>query len=151
MRDGCTCSCRHCYHPPAVPQPLKCRQQRFISGSSVSHPLIYHAQNTRCGCSDVLSHPFLSYPSFFTPPNTPCGCSDALSHPLVYHPPLGVSVSCTLSPGVHKIPHPPQDTTPGDSISKAQNVITGVCYLVSFTVSEYFIWIHFVVGRSIRI
>ena len=30
--------------------------------------------------------------------------------------------------------HPPQDTTPGDNISKSQNVITGVCYLASVTV-----------------
>ena len=30
----------------------------------------------------------------------------------------------------HKIPHPPQDTTPGDHIFKRSNVSPGVCYLV---------------------
>ena len=73
-------------------------------------------------------------PAFITHPNTPCGCSDVLSHPLVYHTRLGPSASCTLSPGVHKISPPPQDTTPGNDIVKSQNVITGVCYVVSVTV-----------------
>lgn len=94
------------------------------SGSTVSHPKT-HAVSLRTCCHTQ---------SFITHPNTPCGCSDALSHPLVYHTPLGAPASCILSPGVHKIPPPPQDTTPGDNISKAQNVITGVCYLVSYTV-----------------
>ena len=71
-------------------------------------------------------------PHFITPPNTRCGCSDALSHP------LGTDASCTLSPGVHNTSHPPQQyNTPGDDIFKPQNVVTGVCYIVSFTVSTW--------------
>ena len=81
----------------------------------------------------LLSHPFLPRPQI----HPVCGCSDVLSHPLVYHTPLGPPASCTLSPGVHKISHSPQDTTPGDNIFKSQNFITGVCYLVSVTVGQF--------------
>ena len=115
-------------------------QARPVGVRRLLHPLVYHT------------------PSFITPPNTPCGCSDVLSHPLVYHTPtfitppndlwvvgraitpLGLShplwaaATSTLSPGLHKIPHPPQGTTPGDNTFKRLNVSPGVCYLVWFTV-----------------
>ena len=56
-------------------------------------------------------------PSCITPQSTRCGCSDVPSHPLlshilVYHTPIGAPASCTLSPGVHKTPHPPQEPHP---------------------------------------
>ena len=117
---SCKCSCRHT-------TPL---QVCGSSGSTVITPAFITPPNTPRGCSDVLSPPFLSPPSFITPPNTPCGYSDVLLHPLVYHTPLTPPASCTLSPRVHKISHPPQDTTPGDYIFESQNTITGVCYLV---------------------
>ena len=83
-------------------------------------------------------------PSFTYYTHTPWGWSDApgLSHPLTYPvgqtryhtpwfvTPLGAAATCTLSPGLHKMPHPPQDTTPGDNIVKRSNVSPGVCYLV---------------------
>ena len=131
MRGSCTCSCRHCHHAPAIPHPFKCAAAAVQLYKQYSHPFIYHTPNTHFRRSDVPSHPL-----FITPPNTPCGCPYVVSHPVVYHPPFGAHASCTLSPGVHKIPHPPQDTTPGDNVFKAQNVITGVCYLVSFTVGR---------------
>ena len=127
VRGSCKCSCRHT-------TPL---QVCGSSGSTVITPAFITPPNTPCGCSDVLSHPLFITPPHFsctTPPNTPCGCSDVLPHPLVDHTPLGPPVSCTLSPRVHKMSHPPQDTTPGDNIFKSQNIITGVCYIVSVTV-----------------
>ena len=111
------------YHTPS-----SVRQQRF----NCYHTRFYHTpKHTLCGCSGVLSHPLLITPLIYHTPNTPCGCSDVLSHPLAYHPSLGPPASCTLSPGVDKITPPP---TPGDNIFKSQNVITGVCCLVSVTV-----------------
>ena len=68
-------------------------------------------------------------PDFITPPNTPCGCSDVLSYPLVYHTPLAPPASCNLSPGIHKISHPPQDTTSGDDIFKSQMLSPGCVIL----------------------
>ena len=114
--------------------PSSVRQQRF----NCYHTRFYHTPKHPVGvrtCYYRSPPPFCHPPSFITPPDTPCGCSDVLSHPLVYHTPLGPPASCTLPPGVHKTSHPPQDTTPGDNIFESQNVITGVCYLVSVTVS----------------
>ena len=108
--------------PPQYHTPSSVRQQRFNSTSSITHPhiIIYHTPNTRCECSDVLSHPL-----FITPPHTPCGCPDVVSHPVVYITPLA---SGTFITG-------PQDTYhTGDNVFKAQNVITEVCYLVSYGV-----------------
>ena len=102
-------------------------QARPVGVRRLSHPLVHHT------------------PSFITPPNTPCGCSDVLSHPQTYpvggrtcyhtpwfitppglsHP-LGAAATSTLSRGLHKIPHPPQDTTPGDNIFKRSNISGGV-------------------------
>ena len=110
--------------------PASPHQQRLNSTRSVS----VSPPSTTCGCSEVI---------------TPCGCSDVLSHPHVYHTPkrtlwvvgraitppglshpLGAAATSTLSPGLHKISHPPQDTTLGDNIFKRSNVSPGVCYLV---------------------
>ena len=102
----------------------------------LSHPLLSHAQTHPVGGRTCYTPPFYHPPSFITPPNTPCGCSDVLSHPLVHHTPLGPPASCNVSPGVHKISHPPQDTTPGDNILGFKNINTGVCYLVSVTVLD---------------
>ena len=114
------------YHTPS-----SVRQQRF----NFFYIRFYHTPKHTQWVFGRATTPLCYHPpSFITPPNTPCGCSDVLSHPLVYHTPLGPSASCSLSPGVHKISHPPQDTTPGDHIFKSQNAITGVCYLVSVTV-----------------
>ena len=109
-----------------IPHPVKCAAAAV---QMLSHPLLLHPQTHPVGVR-TCHHP----PSFITPSNTPGGCSDVLSQPLVYHTPPGSPASSTLSPGVHKILSPPQDTTPDDNIFKAQNVITGVCYLVSVTV-----------------
>ena len=84
----------------------------------------------------AITPPFYHPTSFITPPYTSCRCLDVLSHPMVFHNPLGPPGSCTLSPGAHKISPPRQNTTPGDNIFKSQDVITGVCYLVSVTVCE---------------
>ena len=114
------------YHTPS-----SVRQRRF----NCYHTRCYHTpKHTLWVFGGAITPPFYHPLSFITPPDTPCGCSDVLSHPLVYHTPLGLPASCTLSPGVPKISHPPQDTTPGDNIFKSQNVVTGVCYLVSVMV-----------------
>ena len=115
------------YHTPS-----SVRQRRF----NCYYTRFYHTpKHTLWVFGRAITPPFYHPPSFITPPNTPCGCSDVISHPLVHHTPLGPPASCTLSPGVHKISHPPQDTTPGDNIFKSQNLITGACYLVSVTVA----------------
>ena len=114
------------YHTPS-----SVRQQRF----NCYHTRLYHTpKHTLWVFGRAITPPFHHPPSFITPPNTPCGCSDVLSHHLIYHSPLGPPASCTLSPGVHKISHLPQDTTPSDNLFKSQNFITGVCYLVSVPV-----------------
>ena len=93
-----------------------------------------------CGSSGSTLQAVLRYP-----PPAPAGGRT----PLVYHPPkhslwvvgraitppglshpLGATATSTLSPGLHKIPNPPQDTPPGDNIFKRSNLSPGVCYLV---------------------
>ena len=82
--------------------------------------------NTTCGCSDVLSHPLVYHtPTFTTPPNVPCGWSDVLSHP------LGAATTSTLSPGLHKIPHPPTIPHPVIIFSSAQTYHRGCVILCS--------------------
>ena len=115
------------YHTPS-----SVRQQRF---NCCCNTRFYHTPKHILWVFGRAITPTFYHPSsFITPPNTPCGCADVPSHPLVYHTPLGPPASCTLSPGVHKISHPPQDTTPGVNIFNSQNVTTGVCYVVSVTV-----------------
>ena len=98
--------------------PLSVRQQRF----NCYHTRFYHTPK----------HTLWVFGRPITPP--------------FYHTPLEPPASCTLSPGVHKISHPPQDTTPGDNIFKSQSVITGVCYLVSVTVC----WPDLIPGSPVR-
>ena len=112
------------YHTPS-----SVRQQRF----KFYHTRFCHTpKHTLWVFARAIIPSFYHPPSFITPPNKPCGCSDVLSHPLVYHTPLGPPASCTLSPGVHKISPPPQDTTPGDNVLKFQNVHRGVLYCVRY-------------------
>ena len=66
---------------------------------------------------------------YHTPKRTLWVVGRAITPPGLSHP-LGTAATCTLSTGLHKIPHPPQDTTPGDNIFKRSNVSPGVCYLV---------------------
>ena len=106
-------SCRHCCHAPAIPHPFKGAAAAVQTLQAVSHTThsFIAPQNTRCGCSDVLSRP---HPSFISP-NTLCGCPNLVLHPVVYHTSLEAPASCTYHRGYTR-PHPPQDTTPGDSI-----------------------------------
>ena len=125
------------YHTSAIPHPFRCAAaavQLYNAVYRYHTPHFTTPHNTRCGCSFVPSHPppFYHTPLFITPPNTRCGCPDALLPPHFYHTPWD-DASCTLSPGVHNITHPPQYNTPGDNIFKPQNVITGVSYTVSDT------------------
>ena len=121
--------------PPRNTPPREvCGSSGSTSSVSVHTPSFITPQNTRCdGCSDVraITPPFIIpkhtlwvFRRVITPP---------FITPLIYHTPkhtlwvLGRDITppglsrCTLSPGVHKIPHPPQDTTPGDNISEVQN------------------------------
>ena len=104
------------YHTPS-----NVRQQRFNCYHTPEHTLWVFER--------AITPPFYHPPSFITPPNTPCGCSDVLSHPLVYHTPLGPPASGTLSPGVHNISPPPQDTTPGDNILNPKMLSPGCVIL----------------------
>ena len=72
-----------------------------------------------------LSHPHI----YHIPKRTLWVVGRAITPPGLSHP-LGAAATSTLSPGLHKIPYPPQDTTPGDNIFKRSNVSPGVCYLV---------------------
>ena len=149
-----TCWCRHgyLYHTSAIPHPFRCAAaavQLYNAVYRYHTPHFTTPHNTRCGCSFVLSHPLIYHTLFLfiTPPNTRCGCPDALSHPHFYHTPWDGHASCTLSPGVHNITHPPQYNTPGDNIFKPQNVITGVSYIVSDTVLRRCIHPNFTAAR----
>ena len=137
--------------PPRNTAPL---QVCGSSGLTLQGVFRYPPPSTTCGCSEVMTPPGLSHPLIYhthkhtlwvfrraiTPPG--------LSHPHIYHTPkrtlwvvgraitppglshtLGAAATSTLSPELHKIPHPPQDTTPGDNILRS-NVSPGVCYLV---------------------
>ena len=111
-------------YPPAIPHPFKCAAaavQLFKQYYGIPAP------STTCGCSDVLSYPLRYYTHtpfgwsdapgvstphiYHTPQNTLWVVGRAITHPGLSHP-LGAAATCTLSPGLHKIPHPPQDTTP---------------------------------------
>ena len=76
-----------------------------------------------CYHTPVLSHTLI----YHTPKHTLCVSGRAITPPFLTLTP-GTDASCTLSPGVHNISHPPQYNTPGDNIFKPQNVITGVSY-----------------------
>ena len=111
-----------------TPKNMNVQAEQSVAGTFIT------PQNTRCGCSFVLSHPrFITLPFYHTPKHTLWMFGRAITPPFLSHP-LGTDASCTLSPGVHNITHPPQYNTPGDNIFKPQNVITGVSYIVSFTV-----------------
>ena len=137
--------------PPQYHTLQVCRS----SGSTLQGVLRYPPPSTTCGCSEVITPPGLSHPlTYHTPKHTLWVFGRAitppgLSHPHIYHTPkrtpwevgraitppglshpLGAAATSTLSPGLHKIPHPRQDTTPGDNIFKRSNVSPGVCYLV---------------------
>ena len=79
--------------PPRNATPFKCAAAvRLVTGSVIT--------------------PFFITPIITTPSTPSCGCAGVLSHPVVYHTPFVDPASRTLSPGLHNIPHPPQDTTP---------------------------------------
>ena len=71
--------------------PIRCaaavvRLYTVICSVSVSHPSFYHTpKHTLWLFVCLCCHP----PLFIKLPNTRCGCSDALSHPLIYHTHLG--------------------------------------------------------------
>ena len=77
-------------------------------------------------------------PPFITPLNTtplhPLRVCRSGITPHTLSDPFLACARGTLSPGLHKIPHPPQETTPGGIFFKDQNVITGVWFLLSYTV-----------------
>ena len=122
------------YHTSAIPHPFRCAAAAVrlytVIGRYAAYryhtPHFITPQNTRCGCSFVLSHPlFITLPLIYhTPKHTLWVFGRAITPPYLSHP-LGTDASCTLSPGVHNISHPPQYDTPGDNIFKPQNVITG--------------------------
>ena len=103
------------------------RRQLFFT-SSVKPP-----RNTTplqvCG-SINSSQAVLSHTPFITPPHyhTHYKWAAVLSHPFVCHTPFMAPVTCTLSPGLHKMS--------ADNIFEFQNVFTGVCSLLSYTVSS---------------
>lgn len=63
-------------------------------------------------CNKGSSHPLL-----ITPPHhhTLCKCQ-CFHPPLIYHTPFMGPATYTLSPGSHKVAHPPQGTTSGDTL-----------------------------------
>ena len=90
-----------------------------------------------CGTSNplqaVLSHTLLLHPLKV--------CGSAITPPGLSQPLHGSFDLHFLSPGLHKIPTPPPNTTPGDIFGiYTQNFITGVCYLVSCAGPWYKEW-----------
>ena len=117
--------------PPRNTTPLKVCGG---SGSTLQGVFRYPPPSTSCGCSEVITPPGLSHPHIYhTPKRTLWAVGRAITSPGLSHP-LGAAATSTLSPGLHKIPHTPPDTTPGDNIFKRSKVSPGVCYLVQFTV-----------------
>ena len=116
-----------------IPHPFKCAAAAI---QLLSHPLLAHPQTHPVGVRTRYHTPFLSPRLIYhtdTPKHTLWVFGDVLSYPLVCHTPLGPPASCNLSPGVHKISHPPQDTTPRDNILKSQKCyLRGVLSCVSY-------------------
>ena len=81
------------YHTPS-----SVRQQRF----NCCHTRFYHTPKHTLWVFERATTP----PFYHTPKLTLWVFGRPMA-PLVYHTPLGPRASCTLSPGVHKILHPP--------------------------------------------
>ena len=115
-------------YPPAS---TTCGCSEVITPAGLSHPFIYHTpKHTLWMFGRAITPPGLSHPHIYhTPKRTLWLVGRAITPPGLSHP-LGAAATSTLSPGLHKIPYPPQDTTPGDNIFKRSNVSPGVCYLV---------------------
>ena len=89
-----------------------------------------------CGSSNSLQSSMITPPFYrtFFYYHTPLqACISVITPPGLSYPIHGPA-TCMFSPGLHEIAHPPQNTTPGDNSCKLQNAITGVCYLLSYTV-----------------
>ena len=138
------------YHPPAIPHPFKCAaaaaqlykecfgippQARPVGVRRLSHPPVYHTPKHNLWVfGRAITPPGLSHPHIYhTPKRTLWVVGRAITPPGLSHP-LRAAATSTLSPGLYKTPHPPQDTTRGHNIFKRSNVSPGVCYLVWFTV-----------------
>ena len=112
-----------------IPHPFKCAAAAV---QLLSHPLLSHPQTHPVGVRTCYHTLFLSPPLIYHPPkHTLWVFGRPITPPGLSHPPWAPA-SCTLSPGVHKISPPPQDTTPGDNVLKFQNVHRGVLYCVRY-------------------
>ena len=136
----------HHYDSPRIASPAAAQlykecfgippQARPVGVRRLSHPLVYHTpsfitpKHTLWVFGRAITPPGLSPPHIYhTPKCTLWVVGRAITPPGLPHP-LGAAATSTLSPGLHNIPHPPQDNTPGDNIFKRTNVSPGVCYLV---------------------
>ena len=103
---------------------------RAITPPGLSNTHIYHTpKRTLWVVGRAITPPGSSHPFHHTPKRTLWVVGRAITPPGLSHP-MGAAATSTLSPGLHKIPHPPQDTTPGDNIFKRSNLSPGVFYLV---------------------
>ena len=114
------------YHSPS-----SVRQQRF----NCHHTRFYHTpKHTLWVFGRAITPPFYHPPYLSHPQTHLVGVRTSYHTPWFITPPLGPLRAALYHPGYTRYQSPPQDTTPGDNIFKSQNVITGVCYLVSITV-----------------
>ena len=91
--------------------PFECAAEvRFVTGRAIT--------------------PLFITPLITTPPTPSCVwvCGSAITPRGLSH--FVAPASCTLTPGLHKIPHPPQDTASSGIVFKTENVITGLWFLV---------------------
>ena len=116
--------------PPQYYTSSSVQQQRVnYTCSIITHPHS-HPKQTLWVFGRAVTPPFLSHTPFTHLSHTqtrPVGVLNVASPPVVYHTFLG---ACEL----HFITGGTQDTIPGVNIVKAQDVNTGVWYLVSCTV-----------------
>ena len=129
-------------------RPLKCGvAARVRAGIAITPPQYhcaaaavqlykqyYHTRNTRRGCSDVLSHAsFITPLIYHTSEHALWVFGRAITPRGLPHLLRGTCELLFITGGTQDTT-PPRDTIPGGCVCKAQNVITGVCYLVSYTV-----------------
>ena len=137
------------FHPPAASNAAAagtaadtgncCRQQQSFASKGYHTPLLSHPLITTSlqVCGSDIPPPGLSPPGdlqryhtlVYHPPLGDRAARSVITHPNLSPPFMG-GAACLLSPGLHKITHPPQDITPGVTFSKRRNVIPGGCYLV---------------------
>ena len=111
-------------------------QQADVARQQPSNPVSIGERSTVTG--SVITPLFIAPPTT-TRPTPSCGCAEVLLHPVVYHTPFVAPASCTLSPGLHKMPHPHRMPHPVIYFFKPKRLSPGCGFLrsIRYTTAPY--------------